>query len=362
MRQRRTLFSLGLALGLGVLTACSDAASADGYGLTLVDLTLTSEAVSELRHGAYTETPVACDAEIAGERSRCQIRTAGATTRDDPKKNYDLELALDYAGSYRYRLSAMSGDPSGMRALLAWASFEIAGLPVPRVEPVAVWLNHEYLGLYLLLEPIDSDFFVARGDRVHALYKARDLLATLEGTDDVEAAFAQRVPEANHSDLRALIAEIDKAERGEPHQLDELVETSEVLRYMAGVQFINDWDGIHNNYYLARSVRTPRFSVLPWDLDQTFDTVLKPSDGELFDDNALMRFLYSAEYARYAAEIERFDDLVSPEIIAHWIDTFEATLGEAYRHDPFLEQESLHDQAESLRLRAERQHEAIAGQ
>ena len=70
----------------------------------------------------------------------------------------------------------------------------------------------------------------------------------------------------------------------------------------------------------------------------------------------------SAEYARYTAEIERFDQLVSPEVIAHWIDTFEATLGEAYRHDPILAQESLHDQAESLKQRAERQHDAIAGQ
>lgn len=342
-----------------MLTACGDASPADGYGLTLVELTLTSEASAELRHGAYTETPVACRAGVAGTRGRCQIRVAGATTRDDLKKNYDLELAQGYAGKHRYRLSAMSGDPSGMRALLAFASFELGGLWVPRVEPVALWLNHEYLGLYLLIEPIDSDFFVARGDRVHALYKARDLLATLETNADIEAAFAKRVDEANHSDLRALVTEIDKAARDETNELGDLVETNEVLRYMAGVQFINDWDGIHNNYYLARSARTPRFSILPWDLDQTFGKVLKPSDGELFDDNALMRFLYSTDYARYLEEIERFDQLVSPEVIAGLIDGFEATLGEAYQHDRFLEQESLHDQAESIKRRAERQHEAI---
>ena len=343
-----------------MLTACSDAPPADGYGLTLVELTLTSEATAELRHGAYTETPVACRAEIAGERGRCQIRVAGATTRDDLKKNYDLELAQDYAGKHRYRLSAMSGDPSGMRALLAFASFELAGLWVPRVEPVSVWLNHEYLGLYLLLEPIDSDFFVARGDRVQALYKARDLLATLETDEDIEAAFAKRADEANHSDLRALVREIDQAARGEPHQLGDLIETPEVLRYMAGVHFINDWDGIHNNYYLARSARAPRFSILPWDLDQTFGAVLKPSDGELFDDNALMRFLYSAEHERFVKEVERFDELVSPEVSARLIDRFEATIDEAYGHDRFLQQESLHEQAESLKQRAERQHRAIA--
>jgi len=364
MRRRRSLsnFGLGLALGLalGLLAGCGEASSSDGYGLVLIDLTLTSEAVSELRHAAYTESPVPCDADVAGVRSRCQIQVAGASTRDDLKKNYDLEIGRAYAGKHRYRLSAMSGDPSGMRALLAFRTFELAGLWVPRVEPVALWLNHEYLGLYLLIEPIDSDFFSARGDRVEALYKARDLLATLESGNDVEAAFAKRADGENHSDLRALIREIDKAERREPNQLNDLVETRAVLRYMAGVQFVHDWDGIHNNYFLARSAGTPRFSILPWDLDQTFGNVLEPSDGELFATNALMRLLYSADYARYLEEVERFDQLVTPEVMVRWIDTFEATLGEAYQHDRFLERESLHDQAESLKQRAERQHEAIA--
>lgn len=366
MRQRLSHFScargrrFGLALGASVLTACSDAPSADGYGLSLVELTLTNEAVSELRHGAYTETPVPCNAEIVGAQSGCQLRVAGASTRDDPKKNYDLELAQAYSGRHQYRLSAMSGDPSGMRALLAFRTFEIAGLWVPHVEPVALWLNDEYLGLYLLIEPIDSDFFSARGDRVQALYKARDLLATLESSDDVEAAFAKRADAANHSDLRALILEVDKAARGEPHQLSDLVETREVLRYMAGVQFTNDWDGIHNNYYLARSARTPRFSILPWDLDQTFGKVLAPSDGELFDTNALMRCLFSAEYARYSEEVERFDELVTPEVSADLVDAFATTIDEAYRHDRFFENESLHDHAQRLKQRAERQHTAIA--
>jgi hypothetical protein len=74
-----------------------------------------------------------------------------------------------------------------------------------------------------------------------------------------------------------------------------------------------------------------------------------------------MRFSYAAEPARYLEEIQRFDQLVTPEVISDLVDTFETTIGEAYRHDPFLEQESLHDQAESLKQRAERQHQAIAG-
>src|SRR5690606_19453880 len=119
-----TASRIGLMLGLGfAVWGCGDAPPAEGYGLTLVELRMTSEAVAGLRHGTYTETPVACSAEIEGTRGSCQLRTAGSTSRDDLKKNFDLELAREHAGRRRYRLSAMSGDPSGLRTLLAIASF-----------------------------------------------------------------------------------------------------------------------------------------------------------------------------------------------------------------------------------------------
>lgn len=354
-------FGLALWVGLGVgLTGCGDARLADGYGLTLVELRVTSEAIAELRHGVYTETPVPCSAALGGAQSRCELRVAGSTTRDDLKKNFDLELAREYAGRRRHRLSAMSGDPSGLRTLLANACFAIAGLEVPQVEPVALWLNDDYLGLYLLLEPIDPEFFIRRDDRVLALYKARNLRASLESTQDLEIAFAGRAGETNRDDLRALIESIDQANRGAPERLDDLIDAPQVLRSMAGAQFIHNWDGIDNNYFLARSQREPRFRMLAWDLDQTFGSVLDPAQGELFERNALMRFLFSAEQWRYLEELRRMNRLVTPQVFASLVAQFEATIREAYAHDPFLRGASLHEQAEALERRAEQQHAAIS--
>jgi len=242
---------------------------------------------------------------------------------------------------------------------LAIASFQLAGLDVPSVEPVALWLNHEYLGLYLMFEPIDADFFERRGDHVRALYKARDLLATLESTGNVEAAFAARLDGQNHSDLRTLIENVDLAARGQPNRLEALVDKENVLRYMAGAQFIDHWDGIFNNYYLARRTRQPKFSIFAWDLDQTFHSTLDPADGEFFEPNLLMRFLYADAHASYLEELQRFDRIVTPERFGELVDEFEATIQEAYEHDPFLRDEPLHEQAEALKRRAERQHATI---
>ena len=364
MRRRHCRSRLGLglrlALVLGWLTGCGDRAPRSSYGVTLVELRMTSEAVGELYHGVYTETPVPCRAEVMGTSSRCQLRVAGSSSRDDLKKSFDVELGTAYAGRQRYRLSAMSGDPSALRTLLGLSSFAIAGLNVPRAEPVALWLNDDYLGLYLLLEPIDPDFFAERNDRVVALYKARRLRATLESTEDVEDAFARRSDDVNRSDLRVLIENIDLALAGQSHRLDELVDRNEVLRYMAGTQFVHNWDGIFNNYYLARSEHEPRFSILAWDLDQTYGGVLGADDGTLFDPNALMRFFYRDDHAGYVEELRRFDQLVTPEVFADWVDAFEATIGEAYRHDRLLSGKPLHEQAEELKRRAEQQHEVLS--
>ncbi len=356
-----SLSQLGLALGLALgLTACGDAPRADGYGLTLVELSLTTEAIAGLRQGAYTETPVACRAEIDGARGRCQIRTAGSTTRDDLKKNFDLEFPHEYAGRRRHRLSAMSGDPSGLRTLLASSSFALAGLEGPEVEPVALWLNDEYLGLYLLLEPIDEEFFRARDDRAIALYKARNLRASLEATHDLQSAFAERAGEANRSDLRALVENIDQATRGAPHRLEELVDVAQVLRYMAGAHFIHNWDGIDNNYFLARSAREPRFRIVAWDLDQTFGSVLDPTGGELFERNALFRLLYAARQPAYLGQLQRLNQLVTPEVVARLVQAFESAIREAYEHDPFLRGKPLAEQADAIERRAEQQHAAIS--
>lgn len=363
MRRQRlrseSLATLGLSFALA--TGCGDAQPADGYGLKLVELEMTSEAVAELRHGVYTETPVPCSAEIEGAESRCQIRVAGSTTRDDLKKSFDLELAREHAGRRRHRLSAMNGDPSGLRALLAIGSFAIAELEVPHAEPVALWLNHEYLGLYLLIEPIDEEFFLDRDDRVIALYKARNQRASLEHTEDLDLAFAARAGETNRSDLRALVEAIDAADRGAFPRLDSLIDTPQMLRAMAGAHFIHNWDGIYNNFFLARSEREPRFRMLAWDLDQTFGRVLDPEDGELFAPNALMRLLYQEEQALYLEELRRLNRLVTPEVFSQLVDEFASTIREAYEHDPLLRGASLSEQAAALRRRAEQQHAAISG-
>lgn len=342
-------------------SACSDFAEPDAYGLRLVALELNSEALSELRHGVYTETPVPCRVTLDGVSRRCRIAVAGATTRDDLKKNFDLELLAPHAVGRRHRLSAMDGDPSGLRALLAFDVFERAGLSTPDAEPVSLWLNRSYLGLYLLIEPIDEDFFERRNDKPVALYKARKLQATLDASGNLADAFAVRIGDGSYADLKELMLRVKQgAEPSGLTDLDQLIDRDNFISYMAASAFINHWDGIFNNYHLARSELHPTFEMLPWDLDQTFGSIVVTDSKDLFEPNALMRLLYGVAHSDYLAELQRIDGTLPVARTQRLIDTLSSQIAEAFQHDPVLASESLVEQAARLKRRAERQHELLA--
>ena len=73
-----------------------------------------------------------------------------------------------------------------------------------------------------------------------------------------------------------------------PEQLPEVVErywdADQLFAYLAVDRAITNWDGVtgyycrgggcfNHNYYIYQHEREPRFSLIPWDLDNTFRTI-----------------------------------------------------------------------------------------
>jgi spore coat protein CotH len=232
---------------------------------------------------------------------------------------------------------------------------------VPRAEPIAVWLNDRYLGLYLLVEPIDNTFFRRRGDASRQLYKARDLLATLAADSDVAAAFSVRIGSDEFTDLKHLIHLLHLPPGSESRAaLARLVNADNVARYMAAAALVNHWDGIINNYYLARTDREPGFSMHPWDLDQTFEGIVT-SESAFFRKNALMDYVINDEagYDSYREALGQLGQVTTAESMAMLIDDHANRIREAYQQDPLLggAGESLENHAAWLKQRAVRQQQ-----
>ena len=63
-------------------------------------------------------------------------------------------------------------DPTMMRALLSWELMRKIDLPAPSANPVELFINQEYKGLYINVEHIDDEFVQHRfGSDAGNLYK-----------------------------------------------------------------------------------------------------------------------------------------------------------------------------------------------
>ncbi len=342
---------MAMLLGAWTLSsaACTSSDSPSGYGLKRIELEVPSEELSKLKLGTLTQTPVSCWVQLGDQRSACRVAVAGTSSRDNPKKSLDLERSIGDGAWLHERLSAMPDDASGIRGFLARDVFGYVGLPTPDMEPVALWLNREYLGLYSRVEPIDETFFARRGDPAKVAYKARAQLGTLESTGNVESAFKMKLGDTGYSDLEQLIRSINDERTQANADLEELADIDAMLRYMAASAFVNNWDGIHNNYFLVRTELEPRFRIFPWDLDCSFDGKDKTKDGRLFATNALMRRLYAHHAEGYQRALATLTREATVAALSARVEELAETVAEARSHDPWLSQVPLEAEVEAIR-------------
>lgn len=354
---RRDCISRALA-ALGV-AACYEAAPPDDHGLEAVRLRVEPADVARLRAGTFTDTPVVATVELRGVDQVAELSVAGRTSVDDFKKSFNLDLD---AG--RVRLNAMSRDRSATRGYLAWQIYAAAGFATPDLRHASVFLNGEYLGLYLVHETIDADFFTDRGEVPLAIYAARDSRATMEHSGDVERAFSSRLEPDVYSDLERLVALINAPPTpGNRRELGRLLDVASVARYMAATRYSDNRDGIDNNFVLYRTRRDPRFAIVPWDLDFSLWFVGKPTDGALFDGNAMMRRLWKEPRARrsYLCTLVGLRESAGAGSLNRQLDDLAAHIGEAWRADRFLAagDESLDEQVAAIRARNVAQEKAL---
>ena len=316
-----------------VAAGCFEADPLPDYGLETVELHVDSADVARLRAGTFTDTSVPAVVDMFGESRVAELSVAGRSSVDDFKKSYRLEL-----DDGEYRLNAMSRDPSALRGYLAWQVFLAAGFETPALRHVALFLNREYLGLYLFHESMDADFFTARGADPIRIYAARNG-ATMERTADVERTFSSRIEPDDYADLERLVGLINEPATAENEEtLDRLLDRDSVARYMAATYFSDNRDGVFNNFILYRTQEDPRFAMLPWDLDHSFWFVEDPGDTGLFETNAMMRRLWKnpGDRQRVLCELAALDHRMPPATLEAILDEVSARIEEAWRHDRLL--------------------------
>jgi spore coat protein H len=266
--------------------------------LRTYELTLPADEWAALQASALEEQYVLADLQVDGEtlpsvglRFKGGFGTLENCFDEDgaqicPKlsmklKFDELDAEQRLHGLKRLNFHSMLNDPSALHDRLAYRMFREMGIAAPRATHARLVINGEYRGLFSLVEEIDGRFTSSRfspGDG--NLYKQCWPTSTdpaaygecLETNEDI----------ADHSGMVAFAAALSEAA---PEALASVVATyadpEQLLTYLAVDRTLNNWDGVTGfycfgdgcenfNYYWYQQEDQARFTLVPWDLDQTF--------------------------------------------------------------------------------------------
>lgn len=369
MWKLRTFFnSVLLICVMGLFSACDQEMPQESFGLDhVIALDVASEDLAVMRHGTYSKSVVPVSLQIDGEYREGVIAVAGASSVDDYKKSYEIELDEPYLGKRVFRLNAMSRDPSAMHAMTAYHVFNLAGVQTPFLEPIAVWLNDKYAGLYLFQEKYDDDYFASISQQPASLYQAENSVAAMGTESNFDVAFSVKIGNHEMVDLKHMLNAVQAyAKNGDVEMLAKYVDIPSLINYMAITSYIHHSDGLDNNYYLLRKEGSPMFTILPWDLDHSFVAIHDVTDTSLLERNLLMRSLlennkitreqYELRYKQVALKADA-------RTLSAYVDSLANQISEAYQADPALGNQdlTLDDHAANLKLHFEEMENCAFG-
>jgi hypothetical protein len=258
----------------------------------------TAPADVALRHGSAGEGPyayVAADITFDGQSlDGVGIRFKGGLSYSSsvgPRRPMKLDFGRfvdgrHFAGLATLNLNNQALDPSQAREALAFHLFRATGVPAPRTGFALVTLtvpglyDHEFLGLYTLIEEVDGRFLKRNftdpgglllkpgGMRGLAYFGDdwRQYTPYLPKSDPVDPALARRVV-----DLATLVHRADDAAFAS--RVGGLLDVDEFLGYVAVNAALTNFDSFlstGHNYYLYVRPEDQRLVFIPWDLNMSF--------------------------------------------------------------------------------------------
>ena len=258
-----------------------------------LEITIHSRDWDSLRTNFTSNDFYPADATWNGLRVRnVGIRSRGLGSRSGVKPGLEVNFAHyssrgQFLGLRALVLDNLTTDPSMIRERVAMAFLRRLGVPAPREVHANLYVNGQYSGLYVIIEPVDM-VFVQRwlGENSGALYEYHWLtpyFATFLGEDlDLYPPLFEPRSQEHRSivDLFDPIRELFRTINSAPadsfrETVNARLDLDATLRLIAAESFLAEWDGIlgyagMNNFYLYRPGTSTQARLFPWDADHTF--------------------------------------------------------------------------------------------
>jgi len=199
-----------------------------------------------------------------------------------------------------------SQDPSMLHESVTFQLMKELGISVPRTAYTRLYVNDEYMGLYMIVESIDSLFLKNHlGEDGGYLYKyshgpvENHYLFEYLGSDPSLYCPQPFEPEPHDADptcgaIVSMIRTINQASDAQFElAMSEYLNLGEFVIELAAEAYLAETDGVAgdfgvNNFYLYRNSSSNYFHIFPWDKNRTFWAVDR-SVWQNMDENILSR-------------------------------------------------------------------------
>lgn len=330
-------------------------------------------------------------AEHVGLRAKGNSTLIGCVKRGEKKLPLKLDFS-EYIPQTHYGMEVLNLNneylnPSFMHESISYEIFEKMGVPTPLRAYARVYVNDEYLGLYLAIENIGTGFTMRHYGRIDGeLYKPDGSGANLEWMGSIAPQYKAFSPKTSYGKTYTrLIRMLDVLNNSSDKvELEAVLNTDKALRYLAVNAAMVNYDSYlasnPHNYYLYEV--DGRFEILPWDPQMAFGVkkikkytdipltqlyIHDPTDRRL-DEKVLIEALfkhpqYLEAYNRYMAEIAQ--EYLAQQHIAALTDKFDRLIGDKIAHDPnyIYDDVSAYEKAkQEIRTFAQKRSEAIMAQ
>jgi spore coat protein CotH len=220
----------------------------------------------------------------------CTLAGPGAPTPKIGKCSIKVDFAIDgnhasFFGLKKLNFHSMNQDESMLRERLGYALFRAMGIAAPRAAHARLLINGTLEGLFTMVEQVDATFARARFGEGGAGNLYKEVWPTYSDAGTYAAALETNT---SHPDVQRML-DFNTAVDTSADAFARYIDRDYMLRYIAVDRVIENDDGIfhffcgalaqgnnpgpfgNHNYYWYEARDSPRFWLVPWDLDYVFE-------------------------------------------------------------------------------------------
>ena len=334
-----------VSCALGRLGAQSSANSLiDGNALNDVWLHINAKDWADLHTHYLDDTYYPVDFEWQGAKVRnAGIRVRGNTTRSDRKPSFRVDFNRYVDGQDLFGLKAIVlnnswHDASMLHDDLSMLMFRTMGIPAPRQAHVRLYVGaaREYAGVYNVSEEVSKTFLTANyGEDSGYLYEFHRQTNDNWGFEDPGSDLGWYIPRfgpkthetdsvANlYTPVRSLVQAVNDAPQADlESKLSDFLDVNTFITELAVQNFMSQTDGLvggvgANNFYLYRYPNKRVSVLIPWDQDNSFDSMQMPPSWNLANNVLTAKIWNEPKYRN--AYLSRLLD-IADSVSSGWLE------------------------------------------